>query len=480
MCVTTTVYCQSLKNSEHLRDEWETIATSSPFTTLQSHKEQGSPSVSPDKAESSCITRCTATYDIETGNTPYSEGLGGEGGRDTYSHSQKQTSVIVTPQVVGVDPEMGGGDSGKFPTLDPNTIYILGAIGGALLVIMVTIILLGVVCLCRSRQRKAEVSGLKRSNTTRSSNTSDFVFNSAYEWTCRQTRLLDHLRPDTTGYQSHWSLTRDVSKKRTSLPRNISQKDVEPPSPETPGKSDTTQCAVANTEVSGANGWNSDSENACVVIEDEIQCVGSSDSLERVEHKSNEKDHNHNDGSIPHMKQTKRDSEAMSGETGTRSSYVNCNGRAVDMYSNPLYARRRERSRKKGGRELEEVDVEVEDEKEEEGKGERRRERWRESEKENDSIPQKKRSTASFVITPIEPLSSFLLSDSETYDSGNASAVSTDIASLQHSANHDAATSRVLADAQRQQQLLDTDEGGLVESSSFEFANNVAHKPIVK
>ncbi|CAI8023170.1 hypothetical protein GBAR_LOCUS13573 [Geodia barretti] len=141
------------------------------------------------------------------------------------------------------------------------------------------------------------------------------------------------------------------------------------------------------------------------------------------------------------------------------------------MYSNPLYARRKERSKKKGGREsrkrkLEEVDVEEEDEKEEEGEGERGGERWWESE---NSIPQKNRSTASFFITPSEPLSSFLLSDSETYDSGNASAVSTDIASLQHSANHDAATSRVLADAQRQQQLRATDEGGLVESSSFEL-----------
>ncbi|CAI8023169.1 hypothetical protein GBAR_LOCUS13572, partial [Geodia barretti] len=63
VCVTNTVYCQSLKNSEHLRDEWETIATGSPFTTLLSHKEQGSPSVSPNKAESSCTTRCTATHD---------------------------------------------------------------------------------------------------------------------------------------------------------------------------------------------------------------------------------------------------------------------------------------------------------------------------------------------------------------------------------------------------------------------------------
>ena len=432
--------------------------------------------MSPNKAESSCTTRCTATHDTETGKTPYSEGLAGEGGRDTSSHSQKQTSVIVTPQVVGVDPEMGGGDSGTFPTLDSNTIYILGAIGGALLVIMVTIVLLGVVCLCRSRQRKAEASGLKRSNTTRSSNASDFVFNSAYEWTCRQTRLLDHLRPGTTNYQSHWSLTRDVSKKRVSLQSSPKEPSVVAPSPETPGESDTSQCAVANTspkEVSDANGGNSDSEKACVVIENEIQCVGSSDSLERVEHKSNEDHVDSVGGSIPHVKQTKRDSEAMSGETviGTQSSYVNYNGRAVDMYSNPLYARRKERSKKKGGREsrkrkLEEVDVEEEDEKEEEGEGERGEERWWESE---NSIPQKNRSTASFFITPSEPLSSFLLSDSETYDSGNASAVSTDIASLQHSANHDAATSRVLADAQRQQQLRATDEGGLVESSSFEL-----------
>ena len=228
VCATTTVCSQSLKNSEHLGGEWETIATSSPFTTLQYHKERESVSVPPYKAESSCITQCTATY-VRLTKTRHSQ----EGVKQTHRYSEKQTSPTVSLPVVGLDPERGGESSGKFLVLDSNTIYILAAVGGALLVVIVTIVLLGVVCLCRSRQRKVEVSGLKRSNTTRSS---DFVFNSAYEWTCRQTRLLDHLRPDTTGYQSHWSLTRDIARKGTSLQRNNSQKETTTAPPDTSAK----------------------------------------------------------------------------------------------------------------------------------------------------------------------------------------------------------------------------------------------------
>ena len=494
----TTVYSQSLKNSEHLRDEWETKVSSSPFTTTaQSHKEQESLSASPNKAEPLSCT--TVMYD--TGKTHNSKGFSRD--RNTYSHSEKQTRLSTTPQVVGFDPESGGNDNNLFPVLDSNTIYILGAIGGALVVIMFTILLLGIVCICRARQKKTEAGGLKRSNTTRSSNASDFVFNSAYEWTCRQTRLLDHLRPDTTGYQSHWSLTRDVSKKRPSLQRNGSthkEPSVSPPPPETPGKSDTTQCAATTTTskdssdaIAGKVSYSEETEyeavsmtvnsgNACVVIENELQCEENAD---RVEHKPHKRDHDDTDSegeSIPHTKLTKRDSEAAT-VVGVQLSYLNqCNGSAVDMYSNPLYARRERDKRRRESRrcERESRKRKLEEEEEEGGERERRRERWSESEnhrEENDSIPRKNRSTASFFITPLEPLSSFLLSDSETYDSGNASAVSTDIASIQLSTNQDAATSRGPTDSHRQQQLLAADEGGLVESNSFEFSNNIGHNP---
>ena len=173
----------------------------------------------------------------------------------------------------------------------------------------------------------------------------------------------------------------------------------------------------------------------------------------------------------------KQDQEILKGEAGAgmRSSYTNhCSHSAVDMYSNPLYARRRERSKKRRGRENQVCErersrrkfKEVEEEEEEEkgaGRGGEEGRKRREEEKGGGRVkkpedPQKANSTA-FYIAPLEPLGSFLLSDSETYDSGNASAVSTDISSVQLSTtatNQDTASRAPTS----QQQLLTTDEGG--------------------
>ena len=333
--------------------------------------------------------------------------------------------------VVTVEPSPVAGDSsGNPPILDSNTLYTLAAIGGALTVVVITILLLGVVCVCRSRQRKAEVSNLKRSNTRRSSNASDFVYNSAYEWTCRQTRLLTHLRPDTTGYQSHWSLTRDISRKNSlqrSLQRNNSQREAGVLPTE---NGNSTKCVDGSHKDSDPS--KGETEEACVVIENRFTRA---ESLE-----------------VNTDKTSVLQATAQPDEENTGSFHRNRN-----MYSNPLYARRKERARRRERegsktegeeRRMEGIESGRIEEGEEEGGGETKD---REREKSSEDIPHKPNSTASFITPTTEPLSSFLLSDSEAYDSGNASAVSTDIASsVQLSTT--ASSSRVLTHAHGEQQ----------------------------
>ena len=165
----------------------------------------------------------------------------------------------------------------SLPLLDSNTIFILATSGTLLLIVTVTAIIIGIVCICKSRWKKEKLTpsgvNLKRTNTTRSSNSSDFVFSSPYEWTCRQTRLLSHLRPDTTGYQSHWSLTRDVKKQRSAI--DIDNKE---PHTQTNTVHTTTQNGLSTTgehlKVSSSSltqrnyvKGGSTNSSACVVIE---------------------------------------------------------------------------------------------------------------------------------------------------------------------------------------------------------------------
>ena len=498
-CVPTTVHCQSPKSSIHLRDQWETIASSPPFTALHSHKEGESFSVSPDKVRPphpASTVHCSLIHATETIKSPISRGGdGGGGGRNTHDPSKEQTNAVrstgLPPPKVELDRERDGGDSsGNFLVFDSNTIYILAAVGGVLLVILITVLLLAVVCLCKSRQRRVELARFKRSDTTRSSNASDFVYNSAYEWTCRQTRLLDHLRPYTTGYQSHWSLTRDLSssKKGTLLQRNNSQKETRSAQPDTAGRGDRVERRSASKRSSSpdAHQGGAGADDACV--ENKPPRGENLENAERAETTSQGEGVGDDTDAAPQLP-TEQDPGPSYEETTGAPRCSQCNGGAVDMYSNPLYARRkeqgkrRERERWRGERgdrkgRLNEGETEEGEERQER---ERQRERRRESERSRkDHTPQKGHSAALFVA-PIEPLSSFLLSDSETYDSGNASAVSMDISSVQlastTSRNQDP-TSRADADQRHAQQQTATVavEGGIMESNSFEFANNAGDK----
>ena len=446
LCATATAYSQSSKNSIDMsRNQWVAIATVSPLTA---HKEVSLSLISPKPSNTPTITTWFILRDsVSTSVAKAHTELQGDNVGHTKLYSVTKSSVV------SVEPDSKNGDPS---ILDSNTTYILVAVGGALAVIAVTLILLGIVYVCRNRQRRAEERHLKQSNTRRSSNASDFIYSSAYEWTCRQTRLLTHLRPDTTGYQSHWSLTRDVSRK-SSLQSSNQQKEAIVAQPENSPKTEVTKSAERGPMDSmSANSSTVETVHKCTVIETHYTPAGLPGEVE--EKSMNGRSHSDADTvSQPHTEQNQGSLHNQSSQPH-HSNYF--------MYRNPLYARRKEQSKKrerKRGERSRNWKVRPENGEIHRGEGreenmarEGKIEKVRKDEKSEDFfIPQNPLSTTS-LIAPTEPLSSFLLSDSEAYDSGNASAVSTDCSAC-----------TVPTDVQRNQ-CNATEKGGIIECNSFE------------
>lgn len=372
-------------------------------------------------------------------------------------------SKSVVPEVQ-YTPHGGGGSNSTsdFP-LSLNTIYAIIAFGVLVLITATVAIMLSIVYVCKAWKKRVERSTLKRNNTTRSSNTSDFIYNTAYEWTCRQTRLLSHLRPDTTGYQSHWSLTRDVPKRRVALQQLESfQGRTTPTIPEVPV---TGQENVGDTEREDSG---LDAKNIEVCVNGE--CV-THYSLNRdrnfeiprklaVIHEGNTSSDNFSDttdlASDIHAKLDEGVQQDDNNTTESLHARQPSTDNSVDMYNNPLYAKRRRdsESARERGREVWQV-----------------REKKDSVRKEEEELSILQSSTAYYSLST-KAFSSFLIPDNDAYDSGNASAVSTDI-----SINTNSTTRRSDATWSAGCKTGDSrDSGkesrGIVESNSFECSNN--------
>ena len=365
-------------------------------------------------------------------------------------------------------------NSSSLNLLDSNTIFILATGGTLLMVVMVTAIIIGIACVYKSRRRKEKLEplgvNLKRTNTTRSSNSSDFVFSSPYEWTCRQTRLLSHLRPDTTGYQSHWSLTRDIKKQRSAIDIDHKEPHTQTNTVQTTAQNslgttgEPLKCSPLNQRDCMRGGGTAVERAACVVIENRFPHTRSSDFIDstsiKVEPvhenstKSTQSDDlttDETDNFSERIDQTS--SKKVPGIIQPSSTYHESTRTEpvamCSMYHNPIYVKKMDS---------------------------RRENEIKNKEKQGDD-------DLCSISSYAAPTSFFLLPDNEAYDSGNASAVSTDIAPATistapatistapvatttdtHGAYHNRHTSTSVGTADGSK--------GVVESSSFEFSNN--------
>ena len=102
------------------------------------------------------------------------------------------------PSETVIDTGEVGNTSQGSTLLVPKTKYILLTVGAALVILCLIFGIVAVLCVWRSKSRK-------RRSTIRAkaSNASDFVYNSVY------TGVVANLKPDSTGYHSHWSLIHD-------------------------------------------------------------------------------------------------------------------------------------------------------------------------------------------------------------------------------------------------------------------------------
>ena len=427
---------------------------------------------------------------------------------------------------------------------ESNAIYILSAVGAVVVVVLAIAILLSIIFICKHRERIFK-GKLKRSNTSQSSNASDFVYNSTYQWTCRHMRLLPHLRPDTTNYQSHWSLTRDHTKSQSKTSSNCPS----PPQPHVHNddnlQPDGPTCHNHTTitcELSTNDADNTEPQGECILIEDRISCTETNGSLE-IQECNREQSSPIASSSVKMSTHAEKPSKEQEKKEDSVCVEIHGNGMAADncnMYSNPLYTKKREvlkmaeeeswnrteegkeeRERegegegegkseeweegKEGEREeereeeredlgeveeLEEDHISIayysiskkppssfvisDDEKEEE-REEREREREKQEQKwDKEQDLEEDRALSIYYSIPKKPFSSFIFSDSDTYDSGNASTISTDLSTQLSTTQTPYYTFRAYAGTPA------VKEKGLVESNSFEFTDSITYGTILK
>ena len=424
----------------------------------------------------------------------------------TSSSEYTNTGISVSQSVhIGVAP---GGNSGNTEgdrfSLDTKSTYILAAVGIVAVVVVAVAVLLTAVCVRKSRQRR-RMNKLRRNSTTRTSSASEFVYNSAYEWTCRQSRLLGQVQPGTTSYQSHWSLIRrtpsqrethiyedcDAARRSASAAGaivigNLARNGL--------GSQEEVVCHVhskdhkAQVEIEGENSYSETEtgENSQNGRESEIgdgQLANASarstsrTSLESQRATAKIKSPTPTHWKLPNIRHTvqqqqqqqqqQKEQEEQGYEeiydTPTTYQKSSADGDKDEhpghMFSNPIYAKKKEKERKWGR-----------------GKGRGRGEKEEEgSQHEGERVS--KASTV-YYSTPFKPISPFLISDNEAYDSGNSSAVSTEI-SINISTDQKPSPTTCRTAQDEDTTITATHrEGGTVESRSFEFANNVAYNSI--
>ena len=412
------------------------------------------------------------------------------------------TSPSMVPAVVGNIPR-GGDESNTL--LDSKAVYILSTFGVVLLIVAVTALLLGII-LHRFQGRKKERGSLNKNRSSNASdfvynsaaNMSDFVYNSTYEWTCRKPRLLAPLHPDTTRYQSHWSLIRDASKRRSSLKKRDSCRGSKPTQPEISARSSSVQSTNEDT-LNGTNVVVDEcAKSGCAVIENILQQRESS-GTGMGKHDSNRKHSIINIDLRDLSRHMKLEEEQLQQDDNIAALHHPCphhNDSGTDMYNNPLYAKkqkevggegeeakwrndrksereqkwRREEGEERGERgegEEEEEEGEEEEEEEEEGEEEGEEEEGEEEEDgEEDEVKEQiiLRDSTAYYCTPIKPLCSLtIMSDSEGCDSGNVSAVSTNILTIQK--------------AEDMTWRKETAATELVESGHYELSDSETHEP---
>ena len=389
-------------------------------------------------------------------------------------------SQSVAPLVQQTPDKNGTYSTGEFP-LDLNTIYIVIAVGALTLVVVIVATVLGIVYICKTRKRRTRGrSSLKRNDTTRSSsNASDFVYNSAYEWTCRQTRLLSHLRPDTTGYQTHWSITRDVPKRRGKLQEMESFQqgnNVTGPEVSATGEQNDINTHGENS-TSDAKDFQVCVKNERAVFENNCSLNGECKvhvnprRLDVIQEQSVSGDNLSDMSDLSPDMCSKHEEAAEQDDSNTADSLharQHSANNSVDMYNNPLYTAKRKKEQESQSQT--ENDTRRATEKEGEA-----RKRCREEE----SVS---RVRTTYCSMPTKPVGAFFVSDNDGYDSGNASAVSTDVSMISDSTalRKDAIWSTGYTKSGGVRGTTVREDQGIVESRSFEFANNSLNGTFVK
>ena len=463
-----------------------------------------------------------------------------EGEKSTVAFHENLSSHrdVMVPDILEGNGEKskGSNDSSSF---DSDTTYILAAVGGVLVIILTATLLLSIMCtcMCRSRQNKTGIR-LRRNSTTRSSSASEFVYNSAYEWTYKQSRVLTHLQPDPTGYQTHWSLTRDIHVAKQSKDATLQHTDShEDSDSQLGGLTNGALVKYATSTSTHEVNFKTDAEDSeakreYIVIENCYSHIEANETARETEKLASESSScaepqratdiidSSSHSKLPYTEQrTQEEEDHVYDIPDPKSLYhFGTENRAdtCSMYSNPLYAKKeldRKRDRenlRKGEREGEEEEGErgeergkeneEEEERGEESEGEEERgkeseeeeERGEESEEEESEEEEEReeeemrrmetnlegdrvsKASTVYYSMPVKPISTFLISDNEAYDSGNASAVSTELStSIQKS------DCRCGAYISRHSTTMEKSRG-VVKSNSFEFTNNVAYVRVVK